>query len=121
MRPGRAAAVMSVLVGVAFGLGAWSAGAALPEGLRPYSPTKLEWAAVELQGLHGSVFTPGSVGWTFLPEPPDTVHVALLYDGSLRASSLADTKDAVRQIVKMYREGREWPWLKVRITEHPQR
>lgn len=84
-----------------------------------YTPTKLEWAALELQVEYGQDFGPSkNFAMSFRPENDGrTIHCLLIYD---RTASAAQSK-AVRELTQMhvadYAKSKGWNWLGVTFKE----
>jgi hypothetical protein len=92
------------------------------EGLQPYTPTRLQWAALELQALYGNnsmtheaplriTFVPGSDGLT--------VKCLMAYTSDYPAAALKVERDSIDSAFKKYVENMGWPWLRLSIQERP--
>lgn len=91
-----------------------------PPGLSAYSPTKLEWAALELQALHGrSLMTHESpLMVTFVPQADGvTVLCYLQYTSDFQAAALKLQRDALEKAFDLYRQSHKWQWLRLRFQE----
>ena len=85
-----------------------------------YTPTKLEWAALELQADYGNT------NWT--SETPVTIGFMPLSDGTTVLCLLQYTPDVTAQVVKVSRDSeqvvfdkyvrtRGWSWLRLQFQE----
>ena len=88
-------------------------------GTEAYQPTKLEWAALELQASYGAtVMTRESpLRVTFMPWNGEYVLCLLQYTSDYPAAALKIEKDALRKAFSLYRESRDWTWLQLRFQE----
>lgn len=95
--------------------------AAARPGDAPYTPTKLEWAALELQALYGSPnwTTPGSpVTINFLAFNDGTSVLCIMhYTPDVTAQVLKTQRDSEQRIFDQYARGRGWSWLRVQFRE----
>ena len=85
-----------------------------------YFPTKLEWAALELQALHGrNVMThESSLMVTFVAQPDGvTVLCYLQYTIDFQAAALKIERDALEKAFNLYRQSHKWGWLRLRFQE----
>jgi hypothetical protein len=95
---------------------------ATPPGLQPYTPTRLQWAALELQALYGNNAmtheTPLMI--TFNPwNDGVTIKCLMQYTGDYPAAALKAQRDSVESVFKMYVASAGWPWLKLSLQERP--
>jgi len=85
-----------------------------------YKPTKLEWAALELQATYGNPnwtsdtpvvinFVPGADG--------KTVICLLQYTPNVTAAALKMDRDTEQQVFDKYVNTRGWTWLKLEMRE----
>ncbi len=85
----------------------------------PYTPTKLEWAALELQANFGRNWT--NEDHTAIGYMPDadgkTVRCILQYTPDVSAQDLKTSRDVARLLFDRYQAGRGWPWLRLRFEE----
>jgi len=97
--------------------------AKLPDrpGDATYTPTKLEWAALELQASYGNT--------NYTSESPVTIQWVALGDGNTLLCILQYTPDVPAGVVKLNREGQQyafdkykaargWSWLRLQFDEH---
>ena len=84
-----------------------------------YQPTKLEWAALELQVSYGATVmtreSPFRV--TFIPWNGEYVLCLLQYTTDYPAAALKIQKDSLREAFSLYRESRGWTWLRLHFQE----
>ena len=86
-------------------------------GNEVYSPTKLEWAAVELQAILGTTIMDPQ-GIMFMDKGDgETVLCLLTYDSDLKASQLKILRDSIQKQFERYRQIRKWPWLRLEFKE----
>jgi hypothetical protein len=85
-----------------------------------YTPTKLEWAALELQADYGNTNwtseTPVMI--TFLEGTDGTTMLCVLqYTPEVPAQVLKITRDSEQNVFDKYAEGRGWTWLRLQFQE----
>ena len=111
----------SALVGTAFlaagllGASAWldspAAGQAVREpGMEAYTPTKLEWLALELQAYYGHPLDSHGLAITYRPRAPDTVIVEAEY---LPQAGIDDAIAHAIELAKKVAADRKYSWLKI--------
>ena len=85
-----------------------------------YKPTKLEWAALELQATYGNPnwtsdtpvvinFVPGADGKTII--------CLLQYTPNVTAAALRMDRDTEQQVFDKYVNTRGWTWLRIEMRE----
>lgn len=86
-----------------------------------YSPTKLEWAALELQANFGSNWTnEDHVAISYMPGADGkTVRCILQYTPDVSAQALKTSRDVAQVLFNKYEASRGWSWLRVRFEEQP--
>lgn len=109
----------AVLLGLAMGqIGSSAAGQArVSPGLEPYTPTRLEWFALELQSHYGHPQNDKGVSVRFLPREPDTVLIQIEHLPQAGIDVLLN--DQVERTRKAASD-RGYTWLKVEPTAVPQ-
>ena len=94
----------------------------LAPGDERYSPTRLEWAALELQARYGEP-TPQPVRpivVTFLPRSDGVSVLCLIqYHAIYPEEALSVLKQAITRGFDLYRMERGWSWLRLQIQEQP--
>ena len=95
----------------------WAQGAR--PGDAPYTPTKLEWAALELEVKYGEDFSPNKhVSMSFRSEDDGrTVQCFLIYDGTVSAAQSKAMRELTRMKVDEYAKNKGWDWLRVTFKE----
>lgn len=82
-------------------------------GDEPYTPTKLEWAAVELQGQFG-INDASNVSVSYMPgSDGKTMECLLTYPSNISAGALETIKDGVKKTFKRYTSIRGWTWMRL--------
>lgn len=110
-----AAALVVALVPLCVALGQTTA-----PGHEPYTPTRLEWAAMELQTLYGerTPYPARPIVVTFLPRNDGiTVLCLIQYTSNYPEEALAFLKQGITRSFELYRSGRGWAWLRLQIQE----
>lgn len=85
-----------------------------------YTPTKLEWATLELQATYGnnSWTTDSPVTISFIAEPDGkTVSCLFQYTADLPAAALKIDRDSISKAFEKYVQSRGWTWLRLEIQE----
>jgi hypothetical protein len=119
--PGRI--LPTLLVAVAAATATFLCGAASrPPGIQPHTPTRLQWAALELQALYGNntMTHESPLRITFVSTADGyTVKCLMQYTPDYPAAALKIERDSVEAAFKKYVETLGWPWLRLAISEHP--
>ena len=114
---------ISVIVPISISLFAYGEDNNRQKGLEAYTPTKLEWASIELNVLHGqnTMTHESPVQITFMPKPKssDTILCLIQYTNDVMASVLKINRDSIVEVFNIYKNGQDWLWLKLEITERP--
>ena len=97
----------------------WAQSARL--GDAPYTPTKLEWATLELEVKYGENFSPNKhISTSFRSEDDGrTVECFLIYDRTVSAAHSKAMRDLLRMRVDDYAKNKGWDWLRVTFKEEP--
>ena len=85
-------------------------------GAEPYSPTKIEWAAMELQGYHGtSDWRDDSAIFirSWIPIDSFTIICIIVYNEEVPESYLEQEKKRLIRIFNTYKKTRGWDWMKL--------
>ena len=93
-----------------------------PPGFEIYQPTKIEWAAVELQALHGkpSMTAESPIMITFHAQNDGvTVLCFIQHTADVQAAVLKIERESLVQAFDIYRRSRGWSWLRLQIDERP--
>lgn len=96
------------------------AGARPAPGAEPYSPSKLEWAAIELNGIMSAeAWGPGAAVSTRFQAGTDGVTLTcfLRYRRVATVGPPDDIQKVVRGVIEQYGQTRGWSWLKVTFDE----
>ena len=88
-------------------------------GNAPYTPTKLEWAALELQVKYGEDFSPHThVSMSFRPEDDGrTVRCLFIYDHIASAGQSKAARELMQMRVNEYAKHKGWDWLRLNFKE----
>jgi hypothetical protein len=88
-------------------------------GDAPYTPTKLEWAALELQVKHGRDFSADHhFAMSFSPEYDGrSVHCLLIYDRTVSAAQSKAARDLAQMYVGDFAKDKGWDWLRLNFKE----
>jgi hypothetical protein len=99
----------------------------LPEGLKDYTPTRIEWAAVELNSFAHQHLVIGedakfSYDVTYTPshEDPNTIEVDFAYTSEHDPARVHAALERTKNIVRKYAKSKHWDWMKVqeRVTNY---
>ena len=84
-----------------------------------YAPTKLEWAALELQATYGQQWTTEDpVIINFLPlTDGHTVLCLVQYTPDASAETVKTARDSDQLIFQKFADNRGWSWLRLQIQE----
>jgi hypothetical protein len=85
-----------------------------------YTPTKLEWAALELQSDSGQNWTSEDpVTINFLPlADGKTVLCLLQYNSEVSAATVKIARDSSQKVFDIYARSRGWSWLRLQFQEN---
>jgi hypothetical protein len=85
-----------------------------------YTPTKLEWAALELQASYGSTIwtteTPVMINYIAAGDG-ETIDCVLQYTPEVPAAVLKINRDAAQVVFNKYAASRCWSWLRIQFEE----
>jgi hypothetical protein len=89
-------------------------------GDEPYTPTKVEWAALELQASSGVGYTQDTqIAETFTDKGDGkTVLCIIQYTPDTPAGVIKSHRDSAQYTFDKYAEGRRWQWLRLQFDEH---
>ncbi len=90
----------------------------LTPGNEPYTPTRLEWAALELQATHGDTWSPegSTVMVSYRPGQDGlTIVCVLQYSADTSASLIGIVRDTTRQVFSIYKDAKGWAWLRLDV------
>jgi len=89
-------------------------------GGAPYTPTRVEWAAIELQSYFGRNWTSEDrVDISYMAENDGaTVRCVLQYTPDVSAQNLKMDRDLARVNFDKYAARRGWSWLRLEFEEH---
>ena len=83
-----------------------------------YTPTKLEWAAVELQSGWGKTAISSHVTMNFQAGPDGkTVLCIIQYPPDVPAAEVKQVRDSSQYVFDRYVANRKWPWLRIQFEE----
>ena len=90
-------------------------------GDMPYTPTKLEWAALDLQASYGAttMTQESPLMISFLPYKDGiTVKCLLQYTSDFEAAALKENRESIEYSFKQYKKTKGWAWLRLEFQEH---
>lgn len=89
-------------------------------GDEPYTPTRLEWAAVELQADYGNPNwaseSPVTITY-FATDDGTTVLCLLQYTADTIAPLVKLNRDTAQSVFDKYAQSRGWTWLRLKFEE----
>jgi hypothetical protein len=85
-----------------------------------YTPTKLEWAALELQADFGRNWTnEDHVAISYMQGGDGkTIQCSLQYTPDVSAQALKTSRDVAQVLFDRYKASRSWSWLRLQFEEH---
>lgn len=88
-------------------------------GNAPYTPTKLQWAALELQADFGRNWSSDDhVAVSFMPgQDGRTIRCRLQYTPDVSAQDLETSRAVAQTILGKYAAHQGWPWLQITFQE----
>src|ERR1035441_7635624 len=86
------------------------------EGSKPYTPTRLEWLAVDLNArMRRDMTAENEFTMAFVRlEKEDAILIYVDYLPSVDRQRMNQTVDTARKVIAVESKGRGWPWLKVK-------
>ncbi|MFC1610059.1 hypothetical protein ACFL6C_03820 [Myxococcota bacterium] len=112
--------IMISVVGGAALVGLLALAKTTAAGLERYTPTRLEWAALELQASHGDTWNPNDTPVMVSYRPGDdglSIVCVIQYSKGTSANLLGMIRDTSEQVFKLYREAKKWPWLRLEFQQ----
>lgn len=114
----RVKAMKAVLVSCMIAAGILSAAGAhfvakMP-GSEPYTPTKLEWLAVELNAERGGDYAEGLMLMFRLEHKTDTIVATVVHRATHRGGTIDDLKQFGERSILEYAKARNWDWVKAK-------
>jgi hypothetical protein len=88
-------------------------------GDAPYTPSKLEWAALELQSYFGRTWAPQDhVDISYMSAGDGTtIRCLLQYTPDVAAQDMKMDRDIAQVNFDKYASRRGWPWLRLKFEE----
>ena len=109
--------ILTVLaLSLAGGVGLVAATKTIPAGMQPYTPTKLEWLAVELNATSRLEFGAGGVSAEFRAVPPSTIAIDIVYRDSTTAARLQEWTEALKRRLLVHASNHGWSWVRVETS-----
>jgi len=89
-------------------------------GDAPFTPSKLEWAALELQTYFGRTWTPQDhVDISYMSAGDGTtIRCILQYTPDVAAQDIKMDRDIAQVTFDKYATRRGWSWLRLKFEEH---
>jgi len=86
-------------------------------GMMPYTPTRLEWLAVDLEASYHQDFSHDSpLSLHYLPKPPNTVLIYVHYTSETSPAALEGAIDAAKGQVNQDASSHGWSsWVKIEV------
>jgi hypothetical protein len=87
----------------------------LNEGSKPYTPTRLEWLAVEMNSVMRVSLLEKDYSLDFLPnDKEDTILIYVRYLPSVNREAVNMQIDTARKMIEIYAKSHRWSsWLKI--------
>ena len=86
-------------------------------GMTPYTPTRLEWLALDLEAsYHEDIGRNSDYSLHYLPKPPNTVLIFIHYKSEASADAVNHAIDAAKEVVYQDASSHGWrSWVKVEV------
>jgi hypothetical protein len=86
-------------------------------GMTPYTPTRLEWLALDLEASYHEDFGRNSdYSLHYLPKPPNTVLIFVHYKNEASAETVNHAIDAAKEVVNQDAASHGWrSWVNVEV------
>ncbi len=87
-------------------------------GMVPYTPTRIEWLALELEASYREdIGSDNDYSVHYLAKPPNTVIIFVHYTGKTSAAIVDRGIDTAKQLVKQDASSHGWSsWVKVEVS-----
>ncbi len=79
-------------------------------GLEAYTPSRLEWFAIEMQAYHGQPLTAGGVAVRYRAKPPDTIVLEIEH---YPQDGIAEAIDSHALHLERAAQAKGYQWLKI--------
>ncbi|SRR5216684_1350296 len=89
---------------------------ALPEGARPYTPTRLQWLALDMEArMHKDLSTEDGFSLDFVGLDKDNaILIYVRYLPSADREIMNSIIENAKTVIGMSAKSEGWPWLKIR-------
>jgi hypothetical protein len=89
----------------------------LPPGMLPYTPTRVEWLALNLQANYKTDWSPDSdYSVNFIPDFPDTIAIAVGYTDKASAALVDQAVEGAKALVGKEANNFGWSkWVKIKV------
>src|SRR5215469_18536946 len=86
-------------------------------GMTPYTPTRLEWLALDLEASYHEDIARNSVySLHYLPKPPNTVLIFVHYKSEASAETVNHAIDSAKDVVYQDASSHGWrSWVKIEV------
>lgn len=86
-------------------------------GMVPYTPTRLEWLALDLEASYHEDFSrDNNYSLHYLPKPPNTVLIFVHYKAEVSTETVNHAIDAAKEVVNEDASSHGWrSWVKVEV------
>jgi hypothetical protein len=88
------------------------------DGNAPFAPTRLEWAAVELQAQSGGNWAGQTMIHFYAKNDGQTILCLLQYSPATSAVKVKETRAITEFAFEKYKQIRGWPWLRIEFQEY---
>jgi len=88
-----------------------------PAGLQPYTPTRIEWACLQLNDLAKVAWEGSSqygLSFSYDGTDPNTVVIDVIYEPEIDRVRLNKRIESARMLALKYAKARGWVWLNVK-------
>ena len=85
-------------------------------GMMPYTPTRLEWLALDLEALYRiPILSEGNYGVDYWAKPPNTIKIAVVYTHDASAGIVDLVIEQAKGLAKTDASSHGWPWVKIEV------
>lgn len=87
-------------------------------GMMPYTPTRIEWLAMDLEAsYHQDLGSDSNYSLHYLPKFPNTILIFVHYRSEASAGTVDKVIDTARQLVNQNASSHGWSsWVKVEVN-----
>ena len=85
-------------------------------GMMPYTPTRIEWLALDLEASYHQDFNHDTdCSLHYISKPPNTVLIFVHYTSQTSPETVDNAIAAAKQVVKADAASHNWSWVRIEV------